>query len=135
MSWYYLEKEFYDYADNIEGVNIHYVWTPLDGVPDWEHQRSTRYMPPVRPPAHLHVSTPAFPFAPATHPAPPRLRKKILKLPQRIPDPSTNTVTDRYLLHHYFEIFQDGHRYYSPLYTEEVVTGAGTVPLTPPGNS
>lgn len=135
MSWYYVEKEFYDYADNIEAVNIHYVCTPLEGVPDWQHQRSTRYMPLVEP----RVSAPPARSAPAlpsaTHPAPPRRRKKILKLPQRIPDPSTHTLTDRYLLHHYFEIFQDGHRYYSPLYTEEIVTGAGTLPLASPPDS
>jgi hypothetical protein len=27
-------------------------------------------------------------------------------------------------LHHYFEIFQDGHRYYPPLHSAEIVTGA-----------
>src|SRR5712691_4517717 len=32
MSWYYFVKKFYDYADDIEGVNIHYVWTPLGSV-------------------------------------------------------------------------------------------------------
>ena len=47
MSWYYAIKEFYDYADDIEGVNIHYLWTPLDGIPDWENQRVSRFMPRV----------------------------------------------------------------------------------------
>lgn len=121
MSWYSVEKEFYDYADTIEGVNIHYVCTPIDGVPDWQHQRSTRYMPLVE--------------SRESPPAPLRRRTKILKLPQRIPDPSTHTFTDRYLLHHYFEIFQDGHRYYSPLYTQEIVTGAGTLPSASPPDS
>ncbi|MCS6926123.1 MAG: hypothetical protein NZ578_09520 [Candidatus Binatia bacterium] len=130
MSWYYVEKEFYDYADTIEGVNIHYVCTPLGGVPDWQHQRSTRYMPLVESPVSAPPLLSAAASPATTHLAPLRRRKKILKLPQRIPDPSTHTLTDRYLLHHYFEIFQDGHRYYSPLYTEEIVTGAGTLPLT-----
>jgi len=49
----YLEKDFYDGADDIEGVNIH-----------------------------------------------------------------------RYLLHHYFDVFQDGYRLYSPLFSEAIVTGA-----------
>jgi len=31
---YYLEKEFYDYADDIEGVNIHSPWTPSGGTAD-----------------------------------------------------------------------------------------------------
>jgi hypothetical protein len=60
-----------------------------------------------------------------------RLRRKILKLPQTILDPESGIPTDRYLLHHYFEVFQDGHRQYSPLYTEELYTGADTPPATP----
>jgi hypothetical protein len=128
MSWYYLEKEFYDYADDIEGVNIHYLWTPIDGVADWENQRATRFMPLVQQPppsdSDLHVPTAEVPSSPSA-----RLRKKILKLPQRILDPESGTLTDCYLLHHYFEVFQDGHRHYSPLYTEEVVTGSGTHPV------
>jgi hypothetical protein len=125
MSWYYLEKEFYDYAEDIEGVNIHYVWTPLGGVADWENQRATRFMPLVRLPSpeEGNVSTPS---AGSANPSPGRLRKKILKLPQRIPDTESGTLTDRYLLHHYFEIFQNGYRHYSPLYTEEILTGAGS---------
>ncbi|MBI3300751.1 MAG: hypothetical protein HYZ72_01535 [Deltaproteobacteria bacterium] len=55
MSWHYLEKEFYDYADDIEGVNIHYVWTPLGGVVDWENQRVTRFMPLVQPSARQNL--------------------------------------------------------------------------------
>jgi hypothetical protein len=129
MGWYYLEKEFYDYADDIEGVNIHYVWTPLGGTPDWEKQRATRYMPLVRPTSQVageagaNVSSPGV-----TGPVTTRLRKKVLKLPALISDPQSNTLTDRYILHHYFEIFQDGHRHYSPLYTQEVITGTGTPP-------
>ena len=121
MNSYYLEKEFHDYADDIEGVNIHYAWTPLGGVADWENQRATRFMPLVRPlaPSESHSPT-AAPGAPSS--SLPRLRKKILKLPQYITDPESGAFTDRYLLHHYFEIFQDGHRRYSPLYTEDIVT-------------
>ena len=136
MSWYYLEKEFYDNADDIEGVNVHYVWTPLGSKPDWENQRATHYMPLVHSPAQLCSTAGAHaPPSEVTALTPARLRKKVLKLPQQILDPQRSTLTDRYLLHHYFEIFQDGHRHYSPLYTEEVITGAGTRPLAhePPG--
>ena len=129
MSWYYLEKEFYDYADDIEGVNIHYVWTPLSETPDWENQRVTHYMPLVRPTSQVAgAAGTTAPSPGVTDPVTTRLRKKVLKLPALIPDPQGNTLTDRYLLHHYFEIFQDGHRHYSPLYTQEVVTGTGTPP-------
>lgn len=126
MSWRYLEKEFYDYADNIEGVNIHYVWTPLASVPDWEHQRATRFMPLVR--SAVSEDHAAAPQPESASSRGPRVRKKILKLPLRIFDPQSGLFTDRYLLHYYFEVFQDGHRYYSPLYTEEISTGAGAQP-------
>lgn len=114
MSWHSLEKEFRDYADDIEGVNIHYVWTPLGDTPDWENQRVTRFMPSVQ----SSQTTP--------DPAPVGLRKKMLKLPEQIYDAQSDILTDRYLLHYYFEIFQDGSRHYSQLYTEEVATGVGS---------
>jgi hypothetical protein len=121
MSWHYLEKEFYDYADNIEGVNIHYLWTSLGGVADWERQRETRFMPLVQS-SRVDVHAPLVASGSSVAPQA-RLRKKILKLPLHIVDPDTGAFTSRYLLYHYFEVFQDGHRYYSPLYTEEISTG------------
>jgi hypothetical protein len=132
MSWYYLEKKFYDYADDIEAVNIHYVWTPLGGTPDWENQRATRFMPFVRTTSLRVAGAESNAPSPGTaDPTNTRLRKKILKLPTQITDPENNgELTDSYLLHHYFEVFQDGHRHYSPLYTEEVTTGAGAQPLS-----
>ncbi|MGE0823828.1 MAG: hypothetical protein AB7G75_00910 [Candidatus Binatia bacterium] len=120
MIWHYVEKEYYDHADDIEGVNIHYVCTPTGGIPDWENQRATRYMPFVQSAAGLRNST--RPGMPTTVSWSPRLRKKLLKLPLQIFDPQTDVPTNNYLLHYYFEIFQDGHRRYSPLYTEEITT-------------
>jgi len=117
MSWYSLEKEFCDYADDIEGVNIHYTCTPLGDTPDWENQRVTRFMPPVQ-------SSQAT-IAPAST----GLRRKVLKLPEQISDTQSCTLTDRYSLHYYFEIFQDGSRHYSQLYTEEVATGISNQPV------
>jgi len=131
MNWYYIEKEFYDSADDIEGVNIHYLWTPLESEADWENQRVTRFMPRVR--SSFTDLSPPLPLNTEDGDSPlPRLRRKILKLPLQIVDPTNNTHTTRYLLHHYFEVFQDGHRHYSPLYTEEINTSAGTdSPATP----
>jgi hypothetical protein len=103
---YEVEKWFYDYAENIEAVNIHYACTPLGEVPDWNSQRVTRFLPLVEP----------------------RRRRKTLKLPAQILDSSHGQLTDRYLLHHYFEIFADGDTLYSQLYTEEVLAGAGNLP-------
>jgi hypothetical protein len=132
MGWYYLEKEFSDYADDIEGVNIHYLWTPIGGVADWENQRVTRFMPLVQSPSSLlrEVNSPLSPTG-ASESSPAGLRKKILKLPQRVVDPQSGTLTSHYLLHHYFEIFQDGHRRYSPLYTEELLTDANVESTVP----
>lgn len=124
MSCYYLEKEFYDYADDIEGVNIHYVCTPRGETPDWENQRLTRYMPLVQTSFHLRADRAGT--TDVLTPTVTRLRKKVLKLPQSILDPQTQTFTRRYCLHHYFEIFQDGRRHYSPLYTEEITTETGS---------
>ena len=135
MTWHYEIKEFYDYADDIEGVNIHYLWTPLGGVPDWENQRVTRFMPRVQPPTSSGSEVSVDMIDDSAAPTTLRLRRKILKLPQEIPDPESGLSTDRYLLHHYFEIFQDGHRQYSPLYTEEIHTKVATQPsATDAGN-
>lgn len=125
MNWYYIEKEFYDYADDIEGVNIHYVWTPLESEADWERQRMTRFMPRVES-SLAKLSVPLSSSTEDGSSPPSRLRKKILKLPRQIPDSANNTHATTYLLHHYFEVFQDGRRYYSPLYTEEINTSRET---------
>jgi hypothetical protein len=105
VNYHRVEKVFFDYSEHIEGVNIHYACTPPGESPDWVSERATRYLPLVEP----------------------RLRRKELKLPIRIRGGIGGELTDRYLLHYYFEIFLDGDRHYSPLYTEEVVTGAGVV--------
>ena len=122
MSWHYVEREYADYADDIEAVSIHYVWTPVGGKPDWEKQRITRYMPHVKVSAQLRKigdgQTASSKAAPNRRP----LRKKTLKLPLQIEDPAGGPLTNRYLLHYYFEVFQDGHRHYSPLHTEEIIT-------------
>jgi hypothetical protein len=80
---YQIEKWFHDYSENIEAVNIHYACTPLGGVPDWNSQRATRFLPVVEP----------------------RLRRKAVKLPSRILDMSSGQLTDCYLLHRYFQRF------------------------------
>jgi hypothetical protein len=110
---YQIEKWYYDYAANIEAVNIHYACTPIGAVPDWNSQRATRFMP-------LGEN---------------RMRRKVLKLPARVLDSTTGEFRDRYLLHHYFEIFVDGDSHYSPLYTEEVVTGVGNLRAISPAAS
>lgn len=128
MNWHSLEKEFLDYAEDIEAVNIHYAWTPLGGLPDWEQERITRYMPLVQSETWARLDPP-LPADDEDVSSPPKRRKKILKLPLYMTDPETGLLVDHYALHHYFEIFQSGHRHYSPLYTEAVVTSAGNPAL------
>jgi hypothetical protein len=123
MDWHYVEKEYTDYADDIEAVSIHYVWTPIGGCPDWENQRITRYMPHVK--LSIQRRYPAPGRTTSSEAAAPNqrpLRKKTLKLPLQIEDPAGGPLTNRYLLHYYFEVFQDGHRHYSSLHTEEIIT-------------
>jgi hypothetical protein len=93
-------KWFRDYADDIEAVNIHYAVTAVNETPDWDRVRATRYMPLIGN----------------------SIRMKELRLPQSISD-CRGRVSNRYALHYYFEVCQGGDRQYSPLYSEEVVTG------------
>ena len=87
-------------------------------------------MPLVQSSPSLPLNSP-LPVTGVISASPARLRKKILKLPQHILDPQSGTLTSRYLLHHYFEIFQDGRRHYSPLYTEEIVTNTNAQAVVP----
>ena len=93
-------KWFRDYAGDIEAVNIHYILTAVDEPPDWNHARATRYMPLVGG----------------------SIRMKELRLPPSVSD-SQGRPCRHYTLHYYFEVCQGGDRQYSPLYSEEVVTG------------
>jgi hypothetical protein len=104
---YLIEKSFDDFADDIEAVTIHYVCSPTGEDPDWDRERVSRLMrtenrgePEVEP----------------------RRRVRTLRLPAQIVT-KAGVATDRYLLHHYFEYWQDGSRHYSPHYVEEITTG------------
>jgi hypothetical protein len=101
MTSHRVVKWFRDYADDIEAVNIHYALTAVDETPDWNHARATRYMPLVGR----------------------SIRMKELRLPLSILDAQGQPCI-RYSLHYYFEICQGGDRHYSPLYSEEVVSGS-----------
>jgi hypothetical protein len=103
--WYCLEKEFIDHDADIEGVNIHYVYGPVGTSPDWDEHRVTRFMPVVRGSSGDE-----------------RVRRAHLRLPIEIDDPAVSGATRHYALHYYFEIFEQGQRHYSQLYSEEVVT-------------
>jgi hypothetical protein len=99
MGSHRIVKWFRDYADDIEAVNIHYAVTALGDTPDWNHTRTTRYMPLIGR----------------------SIRFKELRLPPFVCDSLGRRLT-HYVLHYYFEVCQGGDRHYSPLYSEEIVT-------------
>jgi len=129
MFSFYMKKTFVDTMPGIELVNIHYTWTPLAQMPNWETHRETRAMPrggtlvrgmggttidetgEVRQTQQDVIELPDD-----------GIRRKIIKLPDEILDPDTGKYSDNYLFHHYFEIFRGGKRELSPLFSEEIVS-------------
>ena len=126
---FYMKKTFIDPEPGIEMVSIHYTWTPLGEMPNWDAHRETRMMP--RGGVLLRglggttldesgqyvqsaVQTIALPDD--------GRRRKVLRLPKAIPDRITGGYTEHYAFHYYFELFQHGQRKQSPLYTEEIVS-------------
>jgi hypothetical protein len=129
MFSFYLKKTFVDTTPGIELVNIHYTWTPLGQMPSWHSLRETRAMPRggvlVRGMGGttLDEQGQSVQTQAETIELPDDgVRRKILKMPNEIFDETTGKYTDNYLLHHYFEIFRDGKRELSPLFTEEIVS-------------
>jgi hypothetical protein len=102
MNHHIVDKEFRDFADDIEGVSIHYLCAPVGAEANWNRDRVTRFMPLVEP----------------------GVRRLKLKLPSQIVEPHTGRPTSHYTLFHYFEIFRGGDRHYSQIYTEMIDTGA-----------
>ena len=126
---FYMKRSYVDTEPGIELVNIHYTWTPLGQQPDWEAHRETRAMPRggvlvrgmggtiVDDTGNYVQSTSERVELPDDG-----VRRKVIRLPKSIPDPATNQYTDNYSFHHYYEVFRNGKRQNSPLYTEEIVS-------------
>lgn len=102
MSYHIVDKEFRDFADDIEGVSIHYLCVPVSADANWDRDRITRFMPLVEP----------------------GVRRLKLKLPLQIVELHTGRPTNQYTLLHYFEIYRSGDRHYSQIYTELIETAA-----------
>jgi hypothetical protein len=102
MNHYVVDKEFRDFANDIEGVTIHYLCAPVGAEVDWNRDRVTRFMPLVEP----------------------GVRRLELKLPLQIVEQHTGQPTSYYTLFHYFEIFRSGERHYSQIYSETIDTRA-----------
>jgi hypothetical protein len=126
---FYMKRSFVDNEPGIELVNIHYTWTPLGELPNWEAHRETRVMPRGGVLVRGMGGTTVDESGQYVQTASERIelpddgiRRKVLRLPKAIPDPATDGYTEHYAFHHYFETFRNGKREQSALYTEEIVS-------------
>jgi len=127
---FYIKKTYVDTEPGIELVNIHYTWTPLGEMPNWEAHRETRMMPRGGVLVRGMGGTTVAESGEYVQTANERIelpddgiRRKVIRLPKAIPDPSASAgYTENYAFHHYFEIFRNGKREQSALYTEEIVS-------------
>lgn len=126
---FYIKKTFIDAQPAIELVNIHYTWTLVGEMPNWEAHRETRMMPRggvlVRGMGGTTVDESGHYVQTASERIElpdDGIRRKVLRLPKEILDPRTGRYTDNYAFHHYFEVFSHGRRELSPLYSEEIVS-------------
>jgi hypothetical protein len=126
---FYLKRTFVDNEPGIELVNIHYTWTPVGQLPDWEAHRETRAMPRGGVLIRGMGGTTVAESGEYVQTASERIelpddgtRRKVIRLPKAIFDAETNQYVENYAFHHYFETFREGKREQSPLYTEEIVS-------------
>jgi hypothetical protein len=102
MNYHIVDKEYRDFADDIEAVSIHYLCVPNGAESDWDNRRITRFMPLVEP----------------------GLRRLSLRLPVQLVDPRSGRPVNQYTLLYYFEVFRGGDRHYSQIFTEALDGGA-----------
>jgi hypothetical protein len=127
---FYIKKTYADTEPDIELVNIHYTWTSLGEAPNWEAHRETRMMPRGGVLVRGMGGTTVDESGQYVQTSSERIdlpddgiRRKVLRLPKAIPDPSApGGFSDHYSFHHYFEVFRHGKREQSLLYTEEIVS-------------
>lgn len=100
MSWYY-PKGWTDADDGIEQVLIHYTFTPPEHYPDWGWGSETRVLQDLG----------GFP----------RQRIKVLRMPREIWDLDNGWATPEYRIHYYFEVFQQGSRWTTDRFSEDIV--------------
>jgi len=127
---FYMKRSYVDNEPGIELVNIHYTWTPLGEMPNWEAHRETRVMPRGGVLVRGMGGTTVDESGQYVQTSSERIelpddgvRRKVLRLPKAISDPSVpEGYTENYAFHHYFETFRNGKREQSALYTEEMVS-------------
>jgi hypothetical protein len=127
---FYIKRTYIDAEPGIELVNLHYTWTLLGETPNWEAHRETRVMPRGGVLIRGMGGTTVDESGQYVQTTSERIelpddgvRRKIIRLPKAIPSPSApDGYAEHYAFHHYFEVFRDGKREQSPLYTEEIVS-------------
>jgi len=127
---FYIKKTYVDTESGIELVNIHYTWTPVGEMPNWEAHRETRMMPRGGVLIRGMGGTTVDESGQYVQTTSERIelpddgvRRKIIRLPKAIADPAAaGGYNENYAFHHYFEVFRNGKREQSPLYTEEMVS-------------
>jgi hypothetical protein len=126
---FYLKKTYVDNQPDIELVNIHYTWTAAGTPPNWEAHRETRVMPRGGVLMRGMGGTTIDEHGQSVQTTTEKIelpddgvRRKVIRLPKDVYDPSTGHYEEHYLFHHFFEVFRGGQREYSPLFTEEIVT-------------
>jgi len=102
-----VDKEYRDFADDIEAVSIHYLCVPSGAAADWDNGRVTRFMPLVDP----------------------GVRRLSLKLPVQLVDPRSGRPVNDYTVLYYFEVCRGGDRHYSQIYTEAIRSAAKATSL------
>src|SRR5215510_13813449 len=128
---FYMKRSYVDSEPGIDLVNIHYTWTPLGEMPNWEAHRETRAMPrggtlirglggTTVAESGEYVQT----LSQTVELPDDGIRRKVIRLPKDVYDPATGQYVEQYAFHHYFEVFRDGKRETSPVYTEEIVSKA-----------
>ena len=126
---FYIKRSYVDSQPGIELVNIHYTWTPVGQPPNWEAHRETRAMPrggvlikglggTTVAESGEYVQT----LSQKVELPDDGTRRKVIALPNDILDPATGQYIEHYAFHHYFEIFREGKRETSPLYSEEILS-------------
>ena len=127
VPWWYMKRQWLDQEAGIESVAIHYTWTPLEFQPDWNQHRETRVMEKngtikegMGGTVLVELATQAVHERQAN--APENARIRVLKIPTLIWDPRSNSPTDHFLLHHYFEVHQNGHVWNTDQFSEEIIS-------------
>ena len=126
---FYIKRSYVDTQPGIELVNIHYTWTPVGQQPNWDVHRETRAMPrggvlikgmggTTVAESGEYVQT----LSQTVELPDDGIRRKVIRLPKDVLDPATGTYVENYAFHHYYEVFREGKREVSPVYTEEIVT-------------